>query len=604
MEGYLTPTESGSYDFFLRSDGASQLFISTDATEANLTLQAQETGCCDNYKEPGAEETTAAPLELVAGQRYFIRVVYKEGGGGDYAQVAWRRTTDRTPADLLRPIPGKYLSAAVDLPAPAEGAYLTQTPAPNAADVLPDTAITIVHRDGQTPWTASNVTLELDGVAVTSTFTKEANVATIAYQPAALFPSQTTHTITIGHPDPAGQPAITEWTFSVTESPVVLNLNDSGAGSLRQAIALAAPGETIMFGAGVAGTIALTSGELAFGKSLTIVGPTAAGVTISGNQVSRVFRIYGGVVNLANLTIANGNTASYGAGFFNAPGATLILNNCTVSGNTSADSGGGIANNGSVLATNCTFSGNRALQGGGIYTYAGPVLLRNCTVCSNTATSTGGGLYNYGTAGSAFTAGSTVVARNMAAVAPDVISNPSIPFTSLGYKLIGNGNSGYGFADAANGDQVGSGAPSLNPLLGPLQANGGPTFSHALLSGSPASDRGHSGGSSADQRGRLRPFDFGSVANAGGGDGSDIGAFELQPAPLFLMGPVKSGADLVVRFSSDLGQRYRIERKATLAPGDWTAVADNLSGTGGIVSVTDPGAASQPRRFYRGQVLP
>jgi hypothetical protein len=152
---------------------------------------------------------------------------------------------------------------------------------------------------------------------------------------------------------------------------------------------------------------------------------------------------------------------------------------------------------------------------------------------------------DYGIAGSVFTVGSTVVARNTAAVAPDVISNPSLPFTSLGYNLIGDGTAGYGFANGVNQDQVGTAESPSNPLLGPLQPNGGPTFSHALLSGSPAIDRGHSDGSTADQRGRLRRFDFASVANALGGDGSDIGAFELQPAPLL---PEPPGAHLACSF--------------------------------------------------------
>ncbi|MCZ7634647.1 MAG: PA14 domain-containing protein [Verrucomicrobia bacterium] len=136
MEGYLTPTESGDYDFFLRSDDASRLEISTDDKEANLVWQAEEYGCCAAFLEPNdagkPTVTTSMPISLVANRRYFIRVIYKEGGGGDYAQVAWRKVGDPTPAGSLQPIPGKYLSAAVDLPAPAEGAFITQTPAPNA----------------------------------------------------------------------------------------------------------------------------------------------------------------------------------------------------------------------------------------------------------------------------------------------------------------------------------------------------------------------------------------------------------------------------------------------------------------------------------------
>ena len=110
--------ESGNYDFFLRSDDASELWISTDDTEDRLQFEAEETGCCNAFQEPGALQTTLAPLSLTAGQKYFVQVVYKEGGGGDYAQVAWRKSDDDTPAADLLPIPGQYVSAAMDLPAP------------------------------------------------------------------------------------------------------------------------------------------------------------------------------------------------------------------------------------------------------------------------------------------------------------------------------------------------------------------------------------------------------------------------------------------------------------------------------------------------------
>lgn len=218
LEGYLTPTESGEYNFFLRSDDASELHISTDATEGNLWPQATELDCCDAFMEPetGDAATTFLPVALVANQRYFFRVIYKEGGGGDYAQVAWRKVGDTTPAANLLPIPGRYLSAATDLPAPAEGAYMTQTPAPNARNVAPDVTVTIVHRDGKAAWTADNVTLRLDGAPVAATFTKDGNMATITYKPSSLLASESTHTLTVGHPDPNGQPTTTEWSFSVT----------------------------------------------------------------------------------------------------------------------------------------------------------------------------------------------------------------------------------------------------------------------------------------------------------------------------------------------------------------------------------------------------
>jgi len=215
MEGYVTPTESGNYDFFLRSDDASEVYVSTDDNPANLALQAYEEDCCDGYYEPGLDPaTTAAPIALTAGKKYFVRLLYKEGGGGDYGQLAWRKTTDTTPAGSLTPIPGRFLSSAVDLPAPPEGAFLTQTPAANAKSVSPATAVTIVHRDGKTEWTSANVSLKFDGNAVTPVISKDANVITIKYVPPALLASASTHTVTLGYLDAGGQAATLEWSFT------------------------------------------------------------------------------------------------------------------------------------------------------------------------------------------------------------------------------------------------------------------------------------------------------------------------------------------------------------------------------------------------------
>ena len=223
MDGFITPTESGSYDFFLLSDDAGQLYLSPDDKEANAVLIAEETGCCGTFMEPstGDAATTGAPITMVAGKKYFIRVIYKEGGGGDYAQVAWRKTTDKTPAGSLRPIPGQFLSAAVDLPAPPEGGFSTQSPGPNAKNVSPVAPVRIVHRDGKTEWSAANVSLKFDGVAIKPTFTKVVNSATIEYQPAGLLAAKSTHTVSLGYLDAGGKSATLEWTFDVADYPTL-----------------------------------------------------------------------------------------------------------------------------------------------------------------------------------------------------------------------------------------------------------------------------------------------------------------------------------------------------------------------------------------------
>ena len=101
--------------------------------------------------------------------------------------------------------------------------------------------------------------------------------------------------------------------------------------------------------------------------------------------------------------------------------------------------------------------------------------------------------------------------------------------TDLGYNLIGVAGDGSGNTGFDNHTtQTGTVAKPLDPLLGPLQNNGGPTQTMALLCGSPAIDKGRSDFSPTDQRGLPRTFDDPAVANAPGGHGTDIGAFEVQ----------------------------------------------------------------------------
>ncbi len=131
ITGFVTPTQSGDYEFFLRSDDASQLFLSPDDKVSNLAMEAEETGCCNAFMETGDVRTTA-PKSLVAGKSYAIQVLYKEGGGGDFAQVAWRKVGDATAAANLKPIPGSFLSVSV----PAAGSIgITKQPAAATAAV-------------------------------------------------------------------------------------------------------------------------------------------------------------------------------------------------------------------------------------------------------------------------------------------------------------------------------------------------------------------------------------------------------------------------------------------------------------------------------------
>src|SRR5262249_10511309 len=145
-------------------------------------------------------------------------------------------------------------------------------------------------------------------------------------------------------------------------------------------------------------TITLDSGQgpLNLSTNMTITGPGAGAVTISGNNAVQVF-IVTSVTTLGGVTIAGGSTSNVsGGGIANA--GTLTVTNCTLSGNstTGLGSGGGITNNGRLAVTNSTFSGNSAGTGGGITNEGGTVTVTGSIFTGNSALNggAGGGLYN------------------------------------------------------------------------------------------------------------------------------------------------------------------------------------------------------------------
>jgi hypothetical protein len=181
---------------------------------------------------------------------------------------------------------------------------------------------------------------------------------------------------------------------------IVTNTNDSGPGSLRDALATANDGDTID-ATGVSGTILLTSGELEITDNVTINGPGAGHLAVDGNGQSRGFFINAGkTVTISGLTITNGNvTNDFGSGIYNDGGA-LTLSECTVTGNAA---GGAILNDSfnssaTMIVTGCTVSGN---TGGGISnrgSHTGATMtVTNCTVSGNS----GYGLGNGGVGGRA-----------------------------------------------------------------------------------------------------------------------------------------------------------------------------------------------------------
>jgi CSLREA domain-containing protein len=278
-------------------------------------------------------------------------------------------------------------------------------------------------------------------------------------------------------------------------------------------------------------------GDLDISSSLTING-NAAGTTINGGAVDRIFDINPDVdgdpatptpvitVSINTLTITNGRQNDVGAIRVQA-NATVTMRDCTVSNSVSwaNDAGGiGVLSGGTLSMTNCTISGNSALLLDGGIKNEGSLTLTNCTITNNNAVHNRG--HGLGCGGTVCNIRNTIIAGNGSAVSADTEGL----ITSLGYNIIGKITDDLGnpitVITATTGDQFGVTAAQVH--LGPLASNGGPTTTHALLSPSIAIDKGHSSGSVTDQRGSIRPCDDPAIPNAAGGDGADIGAFEVK----------------------------------------------------------------------------
>ncbi len=176
---------------------------------------------------------------------------------------------------------------------------------------------------------------------------------------------------------------------------VVTSTADSGAGSLRAAIAAASANSAITFTNSLSGqTIYLTSGELLISKNLILDASSLAnGLLIDAGQNSRVLEVSNVFVTLNALTLTNGNVAAgNGGGILADSGANLALFRCTVAGN-SANFGGGLYGVSATLnVSNCVFSANAANYGGGIFNDTGCTLtLILSTLTGNSAIQNGGG---------------------------------------------------------------------------------------------------------------------------------------------------------------------------------------------------------------------
>jgi hypothetical protein len=346
--------------------------------------------------------------------------------------------------------------------------------------------------------------------------------------------------------------------------------------------------------------------------------------------------------NTASATGASGQNAPEGGGIFNNTSGTVTVDQTTIGSNhatagapptgTTNAYGGGIDNLGTLIMVRSTVSNNTASGTGGTFNSAtaggigsagtSTMTMDRTTVGGNTVTGSddhrGGGLDLDGTS---FTIKSSTIAHNSAGTGANldasssvtlkntILSNPQAGTNCSGVPTV---SPGYNIADDASCRLLGTGdQPSTDPMLaGSLGSNGGPTQTYLLDPNSPAVDNGlSSAGESVDQRGAPRPTDFAARSNAPSGDGSDIGAFEVQditpPDTTIDSGPAATTNDPTPRFTfhaSESGSTFqcKIDGHAFSACNSPRAVAHLADGTHTFrVRAKDPAGNSDPSPAMR-----
>lgn len=547
VPNFITTFSPGPAD----ESGQSVQFIVTNNTNAGLFSAAPAIDTSGTLTYTSATSVSGSAT---------ITLVAKDNGGGTDTSAPQNFTItvnkSGTSTNLVSSINPSFTNQVVTF---------TATVTSNTAIVGPPTG-TVQFFDGANPLTCSNgntSTQPLDGAG---TATCQTSTLTAAGSPHAIKATYSGDGAYNGNNSNTVSQNVTP--------PLSLTVNDTGdtgdAGlngvcadvngkcTLRAAIQeanFAASDDTINFSLPANSTINLLSALPAIDGNVVINGPGANTLTVQrstagGTPNFRVFAINPSrTVNISGLTISNGSMVDApgndGAGILNQ--GILTLSTCTVSGNTTPRSGGGVANNGGTMTvTGCTITGNSAGVAGSGVVNSGTLTINNSTISGNATDglsnvslgvatlvndtfsgNTVRGISNNG--GATVNIGNTIVG-NTPLGGPDVAGT----FNSLGNNVIGSGSGSTGFTNGVNGDKVGATGAVLDPRLGPLANNGGTTQTHALLSGSPALDGGSNtlatnAGLTTDQRGGgfdrfIDSADLDAITQV------DIGAFEAQPS--------------------------------------------------------------------------
>lgn len=429
-----------------------------------------------------------------------------------------------------------------------------------------------------------------------------------------------------------------EQPFATTD--VVTNCSDSSTpttGSLRYEVANASAGDTIAFAlpSSCNGLITLTAGAVEIAQNLTIDGPGASALAVSGNETTTVFAVDsgitaaisgltiedgkanqgvgcqgGGIYNSGTLTVTdatlsdNSSPSCGGGGIFNN-GGTLTITDSTLSGNSDQTGGGGIySESGSVTLTDSILSGNSGGHGAGIDNASGTVTLTGSTVSHSALTGAGAGIYNSGTlnvtdgstvsdnaASGAFGGGiwnggtlnvtdSTVSGNRALNEAGGGIANDGTA-TIADSTLSGNSAPGYGGGILNENTSV---DPAVNVTGSTLSGNSTGSWGGGIAVGG-----GTANVTASTLSGNSAASDGGGIANFGG-----VGSLSVTHSTL--SGNTAAAGDAGGSFIGSVPRQSWSRRSWPTVESGWTALAKAHSPTAATTSpTTRPAVSAAPR---------